>query len=123
MSDVGTVCPNCGEMFVLRKPEQKFCSRKCQIAVYNAKRRSASPKTAQRREKGREAKDGLRCRTCGEFIDNREGWRLDCKSCSRTKMKALHNSVTCTRKSCVICMERTVAQSPEFVAVWEEDAA
>jgi hypothetical protein len=121
MPEPGQLCPRCGEMYVPKKPWQRFCSRECQKAATNAKRRkSGSIKAVP--HKAREPKDGLRCRTCADWVDSREGWRLDCKSCSRTKMKAIHSSFMCTRKGCIVCMEATLARSTEFVAAWEAEA-
>lgn len=115
-------CPQCGEMFDPSSVRQKYCTRACNLAFSNAKRGKPAKTGRVASERGREAKDGLRCRTCAGFIDNREGYRLDCKSCSRTKMKAIHSRFMCTRKGCIVCMEATLARSPEFVAAWEAEA-
>jgi hypothetical protein len=115
-------CGYCGKLFAPKNFWQKFCSNPCRLSHF---KRDAPPKPvkiAHPPPKGREAKDGLRCRTCREFVDNREGWRLDCKSCSRIKMMAFHNPARCARAGCVICMNATLARSTEFVAAWEAEA-
>lgn len=116
-------CAQCARLYAPKRRHQRFCSVACRVANFRLDIPPKVVKKAPVLRHGREAKDGLRCRICGEFIDNREGWRIACKSCSRVKMKAYHNPARCTRKGCVICMNATLAQSPEFIAAWEgEDA-
>lgn len=122
MPDVSKTCPNCGEIFVSGKPRQNFCSRKCQSAAANARRHAKTGKAKAVPVRPREPKDGLRCKICTDFIDSREGWRVNCKSCDRLRMLAWHNPVRCTLKGCIVCMNADLARSPEFVAAWEAES-
>ena len=115
-------CVQCGKLFAPKKRWQRFCSNPCRIAHF---KRDAPPKSVKLKEpprQPREPTDGLRCRTCTDWNDSREGWRIDCKSCSRMKMKVIHNPAWCKRKGCIVCMDATLARSTEFVAAWEAEA-
>jgi hypothetical protein len=120
--DVTRSCRHCTHHYVPKKRTQQFCSVRCRVAHFRRDEPKNPVKQVQPRH-GRKARDGLRCCTCQEFIDNREGWRLDCKSCSRRGMLALHNRARCTRRGCLICMEPTLEQSEQFVAAWIEAEA
>jgi hypothetical protein len=116
-------CPRCGKFFDPRRHWQTFCSNPCRKDHF---RRDAQPsivkKVAQPPRKPREPKDGVRCRICTDWIDSREGWRINCKSCDRTRMKAWHDPLRCTRTGCILCMEATLARSTEYMAAWEAEA-
>ena len=115
-------CVQCQRAYASKRRHQTFCSVACRVAHF---RRDAPPKPVKLKEpprQPRQPKDGLRCRACEGWIDSREGWRINCKSCDRARMKAYHNPDRCTRKGCVICMNATLAKSPEFVAAWEAEA-
>ena len=114
-------CVQCQRAYASKRRHQTFCSVACRVAHF---RRDAPPKPVKLKEpprQPRQPKDGLRCRTCENWIDSREGWRINCKSCDRMRMLTWHNPARCQRKGCIVCMEATLAKSPEFIAAWEAE--
>lgn len=115
-------CLQCARLYSPKRRHQTFCSVACRVAHF---RSEAPPKIVKRKAppaKPREPKDGLRCKICTDFIDSREGWRVNCKSCDRLRMLAWHNPARCTLKGCIVCMNAELARSPEFVAAWEAES-
>lgn len=60
-SETVVPCPGCGQLFVPRRPNQKYCTPKCRLLAFQAKR--------QTYQRERDAKARLLLRTARESID------------------------------------------------------